>query len=221
MQVNPFSALSSLGESSSDRIGIAEDFDTFLELLTTQLQHQNPLDPLDTNQFTEQLVQFTSVEQAVKTNENLEALTQITAVTAINGAVGFIGKEVSANGNTKYHDGGETSWSYRATSDSPSATFNIISSNGVTVYSETRSISEGIGAFTWDGKTDAGGVSPNGIYTLSVQATDEAGDHTHVETGRFGLVTGVDMQGGTPVLMVDGQEVRLEDVTSVRDPAGS
>ena len=220
MEVNPFSALSSLGESSSDRIGIADDFDTFLQLLTTQLQNQNPLDPLDTNQFTEQLVQFTGVEQAVKTNENLEALTQITAVTAINGAVGFIGKEISANGNTKYYDGGEMSWSYRATSDSPSATFSIIGSNGVTVYSETRSISQGIGEFSWNGQTDEGGVAPNDAYTLSVRATDEAGDPTYVETGRFGMVTGVDMQGGTPVLMVDGQEVRLEDVISVRHPAG-
>ena len=221
MEVNPFSALSSLGESSSDRIGIAEDFDTFLELLTTQLQHQNPLDPLDTNQFTEQLVQFTGVEQAVKTNENLEALTQITAVTAINGAVGFIGKEISANGNTKYYEGGETSWSYRATSESQSATFNIIRSDGVTVYSENRSITEGIGEFTWDGQTDDGGIAPNDIYTLSVQATDEAGFPINVETGRFGLVTGVDMAGGTPVLIVDGEQIMLDHVTSVRDPAGS
>ena len=69
IEFNPFSALSDLGGSSKDRLAIADNFDTFLTLLTTQLRHQNPLDPLDTNDFTAQLVQFTQVEQTIKQND--------------------------------------------------------------------------------------------------------------------------------------------------------
>ena len=71
--VSGTSATSGSGLANS-RKTIADNFDTFLQLLTTQLKNQNPLDPLDTNQFTAQLVQFSGVEQQLKTNEFLEAL---------------------------------------------------------------------------------------------------------------------------------------------------
>ena len=63
--------------SSTATSGIADNFQTFLTLLTTQLQHQNPLDPLDTNQFTAQLVQFAGVEQQLKSNDQLKSLIEI------------------------------------------------------------------------------------------------------------------------------------------------
>src|SRR5918992_1028717 len=81
------------------RGAIAENFDTFLQLLTTQLKNQNPLDPLDTNQFTQQLVQFTSVEQQLKTNEFLEAMMTASQNAGNAQAVSYVGKIVTASGN--------------------------------------------------------------------------------------------------------------------------
>src|SRR6187402_248688 len=97
-------AVSSVGSSSggsalaSSRQTIAQNFDTFLQLLTTQLKNQNPLDPLDTNQFTQQLVQFTGVEQQLKTNEFLEAMMLANQNSGKSNAVGYIGKTITASG---------------------------------------------------------------------------------------------------------------------------
>src|SRR6188474_2303331 len=95
--------VSSVSSSSSaaldkSRATIAGNFDTFLQLLTTQLKNQNPLDPLDTNQFTQQLVQFSSVEQQLKTNEFLSSLVQANANSINSNAVSYIGKTISASG---------------------------------------------------------------------------------------------------------------------------
>src|SRR5687768_11921275 len=91
---------SSTSKVAASRATIADNFDTFLNILTTQLKNQNPLDPLDTNQFTQQLVQFTGVEQQLKTNEFLETLMLSTQNTAKSEAVSYIGKQVTASGRT-------------------------------------------------------------------------------------------------------------------------
>src|SRR5215212_11938506 len=82
--------------SAANNATLAKNFDTFLSILTTQLKNQNPLEPLDTNQFTQQLVQFSSVEQQLKTNEFLEALVQANANSINSNAVSYIGKTISA-----------------------------------------------------------------------------------------------------------------------------
>src|SRR3954447_12628807 len=86
--------------TASDAGTLASNFTTFLTLLTTQLKNQNPLEPLDTNQFTAQLVQFTGVEQQLKTNEFLETLMLAGQNTAKSDAVSYIGKQVTASGKT-------------------------------------------------------------------------------------------------------------------------
>src|SRR5690554_6846887 len=107
MAVSGVSGSSSTTQAASARSTIAQNFDTFLSILTTQLKNQNPLDPLDTNQFTQQLVQFTGVEQQLKTNDFLQALLLNTQSTARSDAVSYIGKEVSASGKTaELKDGG-------------------------------------------------------------------------------------------------------------------
>src|SRR5688572_1348551 len=97
-------AVDGIGSSTSglatSRQSIASNFDTFLSLLTTQLQNQNPLDPLDTNQFTQQLVSFTGVEQQLRTNEFLESLLSLSKVGTDVTALGFVGMNVTAQGTT-------------------------------------------------------------------------------------------------------------------------
>src|SRR6188768_883336 len=103
---------SSTGSITGGRAGIADNFDTFLSLLTTQLRNQNPLDPLDTNAFTQQLVQFSSVEQQLKTNDFLSALVQANVNSVQTNAVNYIGKAVTAEGTRSELVGGKAVWNF-------------------------------------------------------------------------------------------------------------
>src|SRR5690606_23284274 len=111
--------------SAMSRSGIADNFDTFLLLLTTQLQNQNPLEPLDTNAFTQQLVQFSSVEQQLKTNEFLQAMLAATQAGQSGQAVSYIGKTVTSSGAQAELRNGAAVWSYTASADAPNTVVTI------------------------------------------------------------------------------------------------
>lgn len=218
LDVSPFSALSNIGAASNDRVSLADNFDTFLTLLTTQLQNQSPLDPLDTNQFTQQLVQFTEVEQSVKLNKNLEQIVALTAVNAITNAVGYIGKEVTTSGASSQLQNGAASWNVSLASDSPSATFTVRDEAGLQVYTETKQASAGTQDFNWNGQTDTGGLALDGTYTLSIVATNGIGGTVAATTESSGIIDGVDMSANEPVLLVGGRQIRLEDILSIKMP---
>lgn len=218
VQINPYDALSQLGQSSGDRVSIADNFDTFLTLLTTQLKHQSPLDPLDMNQFTQQLVQFTEVEQSVKLNENIEKMVQLSAATAINGAVSFIGKEVTTSGVTAQLSNGSASWTVTLAKDSPKTTFVVKNASGVPVFTQSGPAPGGSNVFSWDGQTDTGVIAPEGRYTLDIVAQDDAGNTIEATTAATGVVEGVDMSGDEPMLLVSGWRVPLSDIVSINMP---
>jgi flagellar basal-body rod modification protein FlgD len=197
---------------------LAGNFDTFLSILTTQLRNQNPLDPLDTNQFTEQLVQFSGVEQQLKTNEFLEALmTSSQNSTNIN-AVTYIGKEVTANGNESDLADGKAVWAFNAEAVAADATITIKDSQGNVVYSENGSLAAGPGQFVWDGVGSDGITRPDGTYTITIDGKNLAGKSVGVSTKTVGIVTGVDLSGDEPVLTVGQNQIRLSDVSSVKIP---
>src|SRR3954463_10382278 len=108
------SAVSSKNPTASaaglDKDTIAGNFQTFLTLLTTQLKNQNPLDPLDTNQFTAQLVQFAQVEQQLKQNDQLAALVSLQQTAQNTAALEFVGQKVGVTGNTAALSGGKAAW---------------------------------------------------------------------------------------------------------------
>ncbi len=218
VEISPYSALSNLGRSSTDRASIAENFDTFLTLLTTQLKNQSPLDPLDTNQFTQQLVQFTEVEQTVKQNENLEKLVQLSAANTITNVVGFLGGEVTLSGTESELSNGSANWNYDIEGGTDNATFSVLDSNGVPVFTTSGPAPEGQNAFVWDGRTSNGTIAPDGNYTLSISAVDSNGTALKVTTEIVGLVDGVNFNGDEPVLLIGTREVKLGDIISVRLP---
>lgn len=209
------SSSSSSSSSVVDRTTIANNFDTFLQLLTTQLKNQNPLDPLDTNQFTQQLVEFSGVEQQLKTNDFLSSLVQANANTTNSNAVNYIGKTVTASGVRSELVNGQAQWQF-SVSDASTVTVNIKDENGNTVYSEQGSMKAGAGTFTWDGKDNQGNVKPDGTYTISMQAVTAEGKTINVSTETTGTVTGVDFTGSEPVLLVGKARLNLSGVTSVR-----
>src|ERR1700744_4864479 len=112
----PQPASSSSGTSSAAAANalantqIAGNFQSFLQLLTTQLQNQNPLSPLDTNQFTQQLVEFAGVQQQIKTNDALTSLVSLQMATATTQALNFVGKTANVAGNTTALANGKATW---------------------------------------------------------------------------------------------------------------
>ena len=216
MAVDSVASSSSNGAVSSARSTIAGNFDTFLSILTTQLKNQNPLDPLDTNQFTAQLVQFSGVEQQLKTNEFLEALLLNTQTSYRADAVSYIGKQVSASGETAELVDGGAYWAYNAEANVANATVSIKDAAGNVVYTETGSLNAGPGAFLWDGVGSDGNTKPDGIYTIEIKGTNLSGNEVKVSTSSVGIVTGVDFSGSEPMLTVGKNKVALSDVTDIQ-----
>ena len=211
----------SSGASSGNTIDaqtIAGNFDTFLSLLTTQLKNQNPLDPLDTNQFTQQLVQFSSVEQQLKTNDYLAALVGSNSNTVQTGAVNYIGKTVTASGTSSELVGGKAVWNFNLT-DAATANVTIKDSQGNVVYTEQGALQAGQGQFTWDGTTSTGGKAPDGTYSITMQGTNAEGNTVNISTKYSGVVTGVDFTGSEPVLLIGNSRVNLSGITSVSQTA--
>jgi flagellar basal-body rod modification protein FlgD len=218
MAIEGVSGTTTTSGTDSGRRTIADNFDTFLEILTTQLKHQNPLDPMDTNQFTQQLVQFTSVEQQLKTNEFLEALLLANQSAVSTDAVTYIGKEITAAGSKSELTNGEAAWGYDAEANVANAIVTIKDYLGNVVYSEKGSLPQGPGQFVWDGKGSDGNMRPDGTYTISIAGTNLNGDPVNITTATTGIVTAVDLSGDIPILSVGSTKVQLTDVTGVRIP---
>ncbi len=199
---------------SGSRAGIADNFDTFLQLLTAQLKNQNPLDPLDTNAFTQQLVQFSSVEQQLKTNDFLSALVQANTNSVQTNAVAYIGKTVAADGVRSELVNGKAVWNF-SLEDAATATVTIKDKDGNVVYTEKGNLQAGQGQFTWNGKTSTGGKAPDGSYTISMTGINAEGKTVPISTQFTGVVTGVDFTGNEPVLLIGSTRVNLSTVKAI------
>jgi flagellar basal-body rod modification protein FlgD len=194
--------------------GLASNFTQFLQLLTTQLKNQNPLDPLDTNQFTQQLVQFAHVEQQLKSNTQLETLVSLQQATQATQALGYVGQIVALDGQTSKLANNTAGWSFNSPKPA-TGTVNIINSAGATVFTGTYSLNSGIQNFIWDGRNNSGVKLPDGDYKLSITAKDAAGQNVAVSTEIQGIVDSVDMSKTPPVLSVNNTEYGLDKVKRV------
>lgn len=193
---------------------IANNFDQFLTLLTTQLKNQSPLDPLDTNQFTTQLVQFAGVEQQLRMNDTLASLLTLNQASTATDAVGFIGKTITADGATTPLKNGAAHWSVNMPEDG-TAIVTIRNSAGAVVQTLSSSFRSGAQTVQWDGTTSTGTKAPEGDYTITVDAKNLAGKAVTAKTEIIGVVDGVDMSGTTPVLKIGAISVPVNKVTRV------
>jgi flagellar basal-body rod modification protein FlgD len=208
------------GDAKS-RGAIANNFDAFLLLLTTQLKNQSPLDPLDTNQFTQQLVQFASVEQQLRTNDTLKALLTNAQTSTVSNAASFIGMQVTADGaSTRLGDEG-ASWTLTAPKAVARATLTIKDVEGNVVATSLRPLAAGSQGFTWDGRTSTGEKAPLGDYTITVTGMDAGGASVSIKTEIAGRVDSVDLNGGETILTIGKVRVPLGAVKSVSRPAGT
>lgn len=206
---------SSSSEAVADKKSIADDFDIFLKLLTTQLKNQNPLEPLKTAEFTQQMVAFTQVEQQVKANKNLEELSSLFRATSLTSTVSYIGKTVTAEGNATNLKDSEATWDVDFNEAPEESSILIADQFGKVVYASKTDFKEGMNNFSWNGQLSQGGIAPDGLYTIKINATNASGEIINAETLVSGVVTGVDMTGANSLLNLGNRSVKLENVRKI------
>jgi len=213
------SSTSKTTTASTATTGIADNFQTFLTLLTTQLQNQNPLDPLDTNQFTAQLVQFAGVEQQLKSNDQLKSLIEIEKSAQATAALAYVGSTVAIDGSTAQLNGSAT-WNLKA-DKAATATITITNSTGKTAYTGTYNLNQGNASFVWDGKGNDGSQWPAGSYKLTATAKDSSGSDVAIATETQGVVDSVDLTATPALLSIGGQTYTTNQIKRVMRPSTS
>ena len=202
--------------ASSSQQALNQNYQTFLTLLTTQLKNQDPLDPQDSSQFTNQLVLFSQVEQQIDTNSTLNTMLSNQETQMTTDAVNYIGHTVAGTGSSFTFDGTDSvPLGYTLSSTASSTTVSIANSSGVTVYSAKGETTEGNNTFTWNGEDASGNALAAGTYTLAVTAFDASGNQITTSTVVPGTVTSVTANGGQTYLTVGGNQVPLSGVDTV------
>jgi flagellar basal-body rod modification protein FlgD len=204
--------------TSASAVGdLSSNFSTFLTLLTTQLKNQDPTSPMDSNAFTQQLVEYSQVEQQINTNTNLQTL--ITQGTSNAAAVtnGYLGKQVSVtNGNASLSSGSAT-WTYNLGAAAATSTLSVANSSGQIVYTGPGATVAGNNSFTWNGQDNNGNQLSDGTYKLTVTAADASGTAITAAVASAGTVSQIDLTGTTPKLVIGNMEVSPSDIAAVTD----
>ena len=194
---------------------LSGNFDTFLTLLTTQLQNQDPLSPMDSTQFTQQLVEFSQVEQQINTNSNLNTL--ITQGQSQSGAyaASYLGRQVTLTNGQAALEGGQADWNYDLSGPSAATTLTVTDSTGKVVFNTAGANTPGVSDFAWNGEDNNGNQLPDGAYTLTVAAQASDGSAVTTAVKSTGTVSEVDMTSGTPQLMIGSLSVPLANISAV------
>lgn len=198
---------------------LASNFQTFLSLLTTQLKNQDPLSPVDSNEFTAQLTQMAGVEQQLLTNDLLTGLLKAQQGDGLTGAAQYIGKDATAVWAATRFEDGEANWSYELAADATDATLEVLDASGKVVWSgPPPEKTNGMHDFKWDGKTTGGGqVDDGGVYTLKVVAKDGAGKAVDSQVLIRGRVTGVEMYDNTPFVIIGNSIMPVSSLIALEE----
>jgi flagellar basal-body rod modification protein FlgD len=189
--------------SASSSSGLSGTLNMFLNMLTTQLKHQDPLSPTDSTQFTNQLVLYSEVEQGIQTNSNLTKLISLQTSNQQSASIGYIGQTVEVPGSTVPLQDGVAEFNYVLPKEASNAVVQIQDSSGTTVAQLTGQTTAGTHYLSWDGKNSSGTQLADGQYTIVVKANDVSGNAISATSNVFGKVTGVssDATNGTELEM--------------------
>lgn len=195
---------------------LSSNFATFLNLLTTQLQHQDPTAPVDSTQFTQELVQFSGVEAQQQTNTLLQQILTAVQSSQIGSASSYVGSTVQATGDQGVLSNGTANFGYTLPSQAAKADVTITDSSGNIVFSGTGPTGAGPNNVNWNGANSfTGAAEPNGVYTINVKATDANGKAITATPYVTGTVTSASVSNGAVILDLNGLQVPLSNVTSI------
>lgn len=203
-------------DSASSLAKLSGDYTRFLKLLTTQLQNQDPLKPMDTKDFTQQLVQFAGVEQSIATNKNLENLVTLQQASQNAQATSYIGRTIESIGDTQPLKDGKATYGYAFDGTPTNVQLFISDKNGNVVFQTTGETGAGSHSFAWDGKDMNGLTAPDGDYKISVSAKDGAGANVKTSTSVNLLVDAVEMHTTGAVLLSGKQVVNVSDIIRIK-----
>lgn len=219
MAISPLALGGASASVSGSAAGLADNFETFLTLLTEQMKNQDPLSPMDSTEFVNQLVQFSSVEQQINQNKNLEALIGLQLAASQSGAASYLGRDISVSTPLSELKDGQARWAYSLPRAAAEGKLVIENADGKIVRVTDSGLTQGAHEFIWDGKDNTGVALPNGVYRLSVAALDSAGDEIAASIENRGRVTAVDFTGEGPVVFIGKVGASLADVLSLRESA--
>jgi flagellar basal-body rod modification protein FlgD len=218
MDVNAATAAGTSPVRSSSQ-SLAANFDTFLKLLTTQLQNQDPLAPMDANEFTSQLVEFASVEQAIQTNSKLGQLSTLIQSSGTSSAMGMLGREVTvATDHVGLAASGDVSIRYRLPEAAGKVTVTVLDAQGRAVRSLAGSAATGENLVRWDGLDGTGRRAAAGNYQVRVEAARADGSAIAADHYLTGTVEGIEPGTDGIFLVVAGATVPMSAVSTVRQP---
>jgi len=205
--------------TAQQRVSLADDFTQFLTLLTTQLQNQDPLSPMDSTEFTNQLVQFSQVEQQINSNQKLDSLLQLQMASISSVALGYVGMDVSYLSAEMNFDGTQpVTVNYALAEGATVAKMNVYNEDEELVYSIEAPKSVGKNEIVWTGMTKDGTMAEPGTYTVSIDAVDAAGKPIETTTVVSGRVRGIESQNGVVYLLIGERAVSLATVVNARVP---
>jgi flagellar basal-body rod modification protein FlgD len=211
---NPAASASAMPATTTARTTLAGNFDNFLKLLMTQLKNQDPTSPLDTNQFTTQLVQFSSVEQQINANANLTKLIELTQGEQVLQASALVGKHVAISADHIPLQGGTGEVDFNAATARPVA-ITITNDAGARVRDAVISANAGDNRWAWDGRNNAGNQMPDGSYRIAVIGANPDGTVAAQPFTVQGVATGMSRQGNNVSLRLGSQTADFSAVQQV------
>jgi flagellar basal-body rod modification protein FlgD len=210
---------SSTSGTSSDTTKLNNQYNQFLILLTKQLQNQDPLKPMDTAEFTQQLVQFSSVEQQINQNKRLDQLIGLQTSTNTYAAANFIGNTVAVDSDNVALKSGSASFQYKIEHEGSQALLRIADAQGHVVAIQEANSTLGTYKVDWNGKDASGNQLPDGLYQVSVQYADKAGTTYSAPITAFGVVDSADINNGEVSVNVGSASYPVDKVIKIIKPA--
>ena len=215
-QISNASRTTQVGASSG---GLTSDFQTFLRMLTTQMQNQDPLNPIEASDYAVQLATFSNVEQSVKTNQLLEAMQQQFGIMSMSQLAGWVGQEARASGSV-FVRGEPITLSPNPAATADRVVLVVRDKDGQVVSREELPVSAD--NFDWDPVDATGAPLTSGLYDLSVESyyrdtllvADAVEHYARILEAQGGI-------GGTKLVLEGGVEVAATDITALRVPPGS